>query len=89
MESMEEDMKYIEAVLGFSQVWDDLQEELKDWMVTERNHIKTAKIIFNKTSNSRTYAHFMSSLKSWEFKVLYRIFAKDFSLLGYNPCDQL
>ena len=102
MESYEEDMKFLENLLGLPPVWDCLHDtafsvstgkgQKFDWesIKCAKDLVNsTKKMDFNETKKRYSFKEFMSQLSEFEINLLYSAYYEDFVAFGYDPCEGL
>ena len=93
VESLTEDIKYIEDLLGLPPVWDVQQgvlaaKALVD-VVEEEDEDGQQVFKINSQQKPKSYEDCMSSLSKTELDLLYTVYYNDFRVFDYDPCDDL
>ena len=93
VETLTEDIKFIEDLLKLPPVWDVQQQIIANG---EMNKILPTSedgenLVYraNAFDKEFTYPEYMSQLTRLEIDMLYTVFYNDFNVFGYQPCEGL
>ena len=98
MESLQEDLEYIEKLLSLPPAYQVMLKVLasnqKEIMKNKRASTNPERegsdsMRANISKRDRTYKEYMSDLSKFELDLLYTALYRDFSILGYDPCEGL
>ena len=85
VETLHEDISFIERVFGIEGAW-----ILQQRILQRRNRIDTTKsfgtLVANGRKKPRSYTDYMNELAPHEMDLLYEVYENDFNVFDYDPC---